>query len=291
MGYDGINDASRSGGQYVVFNPEQIKSADPVTYDDNGNVIPLSERFNSSEQDIRYSIARDTNGETFVKVEDDILANDGRSYAQIISDIIRNKFNGLVKANGQDIKLNSRTSGKWIYSKYSQDLLKNNADIFKDKVRSINNIDEILSGAKSWINERSKHGNFPQFARGIINFKVGDNGYSADVVVGIGNDGSATLYDLVNITAKTITEAPIAPVDNNVSRRNGTSVDNTISPSAEDVKHEEGASFSRVRDKAKIAQLDKEDYVTTYRAMALIDGKLYAPMATYIGGKLTEGAE
>lgn len=58
MGYDGINDASRSGGQYVVFNPEQIKSADPVTYDDEGNVIPLSERFNSGNDDIRYSTKR-----------------------------------------------------------------------------------------------------------------------------------------------------------------------------------------------------------------------------------------
>lgn len=41
---------------FVVFDSEQIKSADPVTYDDNGNVIPLSERFDSSKGDIRYSI-------------------------------------------------------------------------------------------------------------------------------------------------------------------------------------------------------------------------------------------
>ena len=34
----------------------QIKSADPVTYDDNGNVIPLSERFNPKKEDIRYSL-------------------------------------------------------------------------------------------------------------------------------------------------------------------------------------------------------------------------------------------
>ena len=39
---------------YVVFDSAQVKSADPVTYDNDGNVIPLSERFNDSEQDIRY---------------------------------------------------------------------------------------------------------------------------------------------------------------------------------------------------------------------------------------------
>ncbi len=32
------------------------KLLDPVTYDDNGNVIPLSERFNPKKEDIRYSL-------------------------------------------------------------------------------------------------------------------------------------------------------------------------------------------------------------------------------------------
>ena len=39
---------------YVVTDSAGIKSADPVTYDDNGNVIPLSERFNPKKEDIRY---------------------------------------------------------------------------------------------------------------------------------------------------------------------------------------------------------------------------------------------
>lgn len=34
----------------------KFKLADPVTYDDNGDVIPLSERFNAETGDIRYSI-------------------------------------------------------------------------------------------------------------------------------------------------------------------------------------------------------------------------------------------
>lgn len=41
----------------AVFNPNQVKVADAVTYDDNGNVIPLSERFNPTSNDIRFSIA------------------------------------------------------------------------------------------------------------------------------------------------------------------------------------------------------------------------------------------
>ena len=40
----------------VVFDPTQIKSADPVTYDASGNVIPLSQRFDATTADINYSI-------------------------------------------------------------------------------------------------------------------------------------------------------------------------------------------------------------------------------------------
>lgn len=57
-GYDGIvvEYTNHIDTEYVAFNPNQIKSADPVTYDDNGNVIPLSERFNPNKEDIRYSV-------------------------------------------------------------------------------------------------------------------------------------------------------------------------------------------------------------------------------------------
>ncbi len=39
---------------YVAFSPNQIKSAEAVSYDDAGNVIPLSQRFNPAKKDIRY---------------------------------------------------------------------------------------------------------------------------------------------------------------------------------------------------------------------------------------------
>ena len=55
-GGDLVNGKPVSRGEsYVIRSSEQIKSADPVTYDDNGNVIPLSARFNKNNPDIRYS--------------------------------------------------------------------------------------------------------------------------------------------------------------------------------------------------------------------------------------------
>lgn len=64
-GYDGlIVEGVREGGgeytdDYIVFSSNQLKSADPVVYDDKGNVIPLSERFNPDNTDIRYSLMED----------------------------------------------------------------------------------------------------------------------------------------------------------------------------------------------------------------------------------------
>lgn len=67
MGYDGVIQ-SEEGDEAVAFSSEQIKSAEPVTYDDNGNVIPLSERFNTENEDIRYSL-KDSEGNTLTEAQ------------------------------------------------------------------------------------------------------------------------------------------------------------------------------------------------------------------------------
>ena len=75
-GYDGVifKDLKDNGGRnamvdyktaadvYVVFTPNTIKSADTVTYGDDGEIIPLSERF-SADEDIRYSEKNSLNSE------------------------------------------------------------------------------------------------------------------------------------------------------------------------------------------------------------------------------------
>lgn len=72
-GYDGVifQNLKDNGGNnnnvsldtvsdvYIAFNPNNIKSADAITYDNDGEVIPLSERFDGNEDDIRYNISDD----------------------------------------------------------------------------------------------------------------------------------------------------------------------------------------------------------------------------------------
>lgn len=65
LDYDGhrwVNGKREDVHTFIVFHPSQAKSADPITYDDNGNVIPISERFNMENNDIRYSERNNTEG-------------------------------------------------------------------------------------------------------------------------------------------------------------------------------------------------------------------------------------
>ena len=61
-GYDGMRwDYDEKA--WMPFDDKRIKSADPVTYAEDGSVIPLSERFDPTNNDIRYSLpTQDSDG-------------------------------------------------------------------------------------------------------------------------------------------------------------------------------------------------------------------------------------
>ena len=59
-GFDGYKDRESIDYKWsetpniAIFEPNNIKSADPATYDNEGKLIPLSQRFDTSKQDIRF---------------------------------------------------------------------------------------------------------------------------------------------------------------------------------------------------------------------------------------------
>lgn len=58
IGHD-VGGFSYGADEIAVQSSWQAKLADPLTYDDDGDVIPLSERFNPDSPDIRYSLPSD----------------------------------------------------------------------------------------------------------------------------------------------------------------------------------------------------------------------------------------
>ncbi len=78
LGHDGVilKNTYDGGGLddiKVVFSPEQIKLADPVTYDEAGNVVPLSRRFDITSPRIFEQAAMATRVPTAVKPLEDAL--------------------------------------------------------------------------------------------------------------------------------------------------------------------------------------------------------------------------
>ena len=82
-----VSDATdyRGTGDIYIFNAKNgVKSADTVTYDDEGNIIPLSERFDEKNTDIRYSI--DMEAEAERKLDEDAEGDERITAAQ---DVLR----------------------------------------------------------------------------------------------------------------------------------------------------------------------------------------------------------
>lgn len=66
-----------------------------------------------------------------------------------------------------------------------------------------NNLDDIVLASTNYINEDLKHSRkdkFIEFARGDVLIRVGDNDYSAKVIVGFTGGKEMVLYDIINFT-------------------------------------------------------------------------------------------
>ena len=67
---------------HIVFEAENIKSAEEITRDNQGNVIPLSQRFNDRNTDIRYNLRHDTQARQEAAATESVR-EDADLYAQV----------------------------------------------------------------------------------------------------------------------------------------------------------------------------------------------------------------
>ena len=109
----------------------------------------------------------------------------------------KNKFNNAVGATNNLRGLSAKVE-------FIEDILPQNSE------KSSGNAKYSLSPAeldKQYL--LSVKNNDVEFARANVMYRVGENGYVADVLVGIRENGATVLYDLVNIYGKEITEASV----------------------------------------------------------------------------------
>jgi len=59
---EGVGDTTARGTTYVALDSANVKSAEPITFDDDGRVVPLAQRFNVKSLDVRFQEAQKESG-------------------------------------------------------------------------------------------------------------------------------------------------------------------------------------------------------------------------------------
>ncbi len=93
---------------------DRLQDVFGATYDEEGNLIPLSERFNTSDSDIRYRTSEELNNEYGSRWLDEQTNEDGRHTTQVKNTINSyRKFGEFVKrdSNGRDVSVLDASSG------------------------------------------------------------------------------------------------------------------------------------------------------------------------------------
>ena len=182
-----------------------------------------------------YSIRYTEDNQPVAVIDKNILADVPKSrWVKTIKRMLTEKFRGGVPISGRLIKINYITRSEYTNSKYSRYLRDNDVEKYNDKLKSANNIDDVVLASTNYVNEDLKHArkdNFKEFARGSVLIKIGDKSYTAKVIVGFTSGGEMVLYDIIDFNLTDLKLKKDTPYDQTLSKivRSGMSSDNTVS--------------------------------------------------------------
>ena len=198
-------------------------------------VMRSKDKKTSDNQTEKFSIAYTTDNKPVAVIDEDILDGVPKSqWIQTVKDTISSKFSDGIPISGRLIKVNKITRSEYTNSKYSKFLKSSDGTMYQDKLKTANNLDDVVLASANYINEDLKHSrkdSFKEFARGDVLVRVGGNDYSAKVIVGFTNSRQMVLYDVVdfNKTAFKIKKrASQTAMQNAGSDRNGMPYDITV---------------------------------------------------------------
>lgn len=184
----------------------------------------------------RYSIAYDRDNRPFVSVEEDILEGvPQEDWVRTVKDNLRKKFpNGVTVGNSQ-IEISGKSRNELTRSRYTSVLAAEDPTVYGDKMRSTNNMDEILQTSDGYAEEPLKHGrrdDITSFERGNVRIRVGGRDYTAEVVIGKRKNGGSLLYDILNLQRTSINDrsksALSGPPDGGYPKKGGLASEDTL---------------------------------------------------------------
>ena len=213
----------------------------------------------NSQSEIRHSIEITEDGEPCVVIDNDVLAGVSKSrWATKIKNIL-SEYKSGVDLWGGVVKVNAISKNEFLNSKYSQYLKAKEKTAYKDKLLSAQNLDEILKSGKNKKIEDLKHSrndSFKQFAHSDVLLKVGENGYTADVIIGITTQNAMVFYDIVDMRKADVKIKNATPQGYANSRKpfkQGIASDNKVTQNGPDV------NTHSMQNEQKNAQNGKND--------------------------------
>ncbi len=164
------------------------------------NAAALKNESAAEKQGVRLSILKDKAGETYIKIDEDILKDvPQEEWKSTVKQAIKERFPNGFERNGWTI-LNSKDGrNEFVWSKYTKALQWENVEAYADKMRMASNLDEIIKTADEVYREPAHHKNAEAFNRGKIKVMIGPNAYEADVLTAIRADEREIFYDIVNV--------------------------------------------------------------------------------------------
>ena len=189
------------------------------------NAAALKTESAAGKQGVRFSILKDKTGESYIKIDEDILKDvPQEEWKATVKQAIKERFPNGFERNGWTILNHKDGRNEFVWSKSTKALQWENAEAYADKMRMAANLDEIIQTADEVYREPANHKNAEAFNRGRIKIQVGQNVYEADVLTAIKTDQREIFYDVVGIRPannKTLSRTHMESEDSGSSLREG----------------------------------------------------------------------
>lgn len=164
------------------------------------NAATLKTESAAEGRNICFSIQKDADGESYIKIDEDILNGvPQEDWKTVVKQAIKERYPNGFERNGWTIENTKESRKEFVWSKYTKALQWESSEMYADKMRMASNLDEIIQTADEVYREPANHKNAEAFNRGKIKVMVGPNTYEADVVTAIKPENREIFYDIVNI--------------------------------------------------------------------------------------------
>ena len=157
-----------------------------------------------------YSIRYTTDNVPFVLADQDILDGVPKSqWIKTINQKLLKKFPEGVRISNRQIEIAKKTIREMTFSNYATYLKNTEPAMYADKLRVMDNADEIVKASRDYVNEKLNHArkdDIVQFARGTVLMRIGKNDYKAQVLVVTRKNREMLLYDVIQLKEAEINE-------------------------------------------------------------------------------------